>query len=413
MDDNIDLNFESFDSLEHFFGNHHIDHVELDVVNHNMEESEHSDKEDRDLEEQKEEPKDEQKEEPKDEQKDEQKEELKEEPKDELKAEDLKEEPKDEQKEEELEYEDPEEDDQEDEELEDEEPEDEEPDYEDAEEGEPEEGEPEEGEPEEGEPEEGEPEEGEPEEGEPEEREPEEREPEEGEGESEDYTEIINRNLSYLNDSNYLNSQIYHDVHENLQNIIIPYLYQWDSTKENYYTHMVIQLLENEYSYREIYYIIGQYLSFYSDMAIDNIEIDMNIVRNIIRNIYIRNFYYNQINSHRLYHIFSSLGFRRVDTVSIFDHIDGSDMESVKLTVSQDELNKIPTFEYQNLSDEIKSFNDACSICKMEYLPTDEIRHVKCNHIFHKECIDPWLLNENHKCPVCREEVADHIAKIN
>ena len=403
MDDNIDLNFESFDSLEHFFGNHHIDHVELDVVNHNMEESEHSDKEDRDLEEQKEEPKDEQKEEPKDEQKDEQKEELKEEPKDELKAEDLKEEPKDEQKEEELEYEDPEEDDQEDEELEDEEPEDEEPDYEDAEEGEPEEGEPEEGEPEEGEPEEGEPEE----------REPEEREPEEGEGESEDYTEIINRNLSYLNDSNYLNSQIYHDVHENLQNIIIPYLYQWDSTKENYYTHMVIQLLENEYSYREIYYIIGQYLSFYSDMAIDNIEIDMNIVRNIIRNIYIRNFYYNQINSHRLYHIFSSLGFRRVDTVSIFDHIDGSDMESVKLTVSQDELNKIPTFEYQNLSDEIKSFNDACSICKMEYLPTDEIRHVKCNHIFHKECIDPWLLNENHKCPVCIEEVADHIAKIN
>ena len=219
--------------------------------------------------------------------------------------------------------------------------------------------------------------------------------------------------MSYLNDSNYLNSQIYHDVHENLQNIIIPYLYQWDSTKENYYTHMVIQLLENEYSYREIYYIIGQYLSFYSDMAIDNIEIDMNIVRNIIRNIYIRNFYYNQINSHRLYHIFSSLGFRRVDTVSIFDHIDGSDMESVKLTVSQDELNKIPTFEYQNLSDEIKSFNDACSICKMEYLPTDEIRHVKCNHIFHKECIDPWLLNENHKCPVCREEVADHIAKIN
>jgi hypothetical protein len=148
-------------------------------------------------------------------------------------------------------------------------------------------------------------------------------------------------------------------------------------------------------------------------MAIDNIEIDMNIVRNIIRNIYIRNFYHNQINSHRLYHIFSSLGFRRVDTVSIFDHIDGSDMESVKLTVSQDELNKIPTFEYQNLSDEIKSFNDACSICKMEYLPTDEIRHVKCNHIFHKECIDPWLLNENHKCPVCREEVADHIAKIN
>ena len=384
MDDNIDLNFESFDSLEHF-GNHHIDHVELNVVNHNMEESEHSDKEDRNLEEQKEEPKDEQKEEPKDEQKEELKEELK--------TEDLKEEPKDEQKEEELEYEDPEEDDQEDEELEDEEPEDEEPDYENAEEGEPEEGDPEEGDPEEGEPEEGE--------------------LEEGEGESEDYTEIINRNLSYLNDSNYLNSQIYHDVHENLQNIIIPYLYQWDSTKENYYTHMVIQLLENEYSYREIYYIIGQYLSFYSDMAIDNIEIDMNIVRNIIRNIYIRNFYYNQINSHRLYHIFSSLGFRRVDTVSIFDHIDGSDMESVKLTVSQDELNKIPTFEYQNLSDEIKSFNDACSICKMEYLPTDEIRHVKCNHIFHKECIDPWLLNENHKCPVCREEVADHIAKIN
>jgi hypothetical protein len=389
MDDNIDLNSKSSDSLEHFSGNHHIDHteyVEGEYVEGEYVEgkSEEVKSEENKSEENKSE---------------------------EVKSEDGKSiewSSEDDKTEEESEnksvnkekYEDPEE----------------ESEYEEPEEGEPEEGEPEEGEPEEGEPEEGEPEEGEPEEGEPEEGEPEEGEPEEGEpeeGNLNNYVEIINRNLSYLNDSNYLNSHIYHDVHENLQNIIIPYLYQWDDSKENYYTHMVIQLLDNNHSCQEVYYIIGQYLSFYSDMTIDNIEIDMNIVRNAIRNIYTRDFIRNQINRRTLYHMFSSVVFNHVDNISMLDHLESSNMESVKLTVSEDELNKIPTFEYQNLSSEIQSFNDACSICKMDYLPTDEIRHIKCNHIFHKECIDPWLLNENHKCPVCREEVADHIAKIN
>jgi hypothetical protein len=354
MDDNIDLNSKSSDSLEHLIGDHHIDHIESEEG-----ESENGESEDKkSIEWESEESESEENESKNEESKEE-------EPKNE--------EPKNEYFKGESDYEEPNY----------EEPDYEEPDYEEPEGGHV---------------------------GEPEYEEPE----EEGmEGELDNYVEIINRNLSYLNDSNYLNSQIYHDVHQNLQNIIIPYLYQWDDSKENYYTHMVIQLLDNDHSYQEVYYIIGQYLSFYSDMTIDNIEIDMNIVRNAIRNIYTRDFMRHQINRRALYHMFSSVVFTHVDSISMFDHLDSSNMEPVKLTVSEDEINKIPTFEYQNLSSEIQSFNDACSICKMDYLPTDEIRHIKCNHIFHKECIDPWLLNENHKCPVCREEVADHIAKIN
>ena len=373
MDDNIDLNSKSSESLEHFSGNHHIDHT-VESEDRKSIEGESEDRKSIEWESEDGESKEGEPEE------DKSKEEKSEDDKTEEESEN-----KSINKEE---YEDPEE----------------ESEYEEPEEGEPEE--PEEGEPEDGEPDDGEPDDGEPDDGEPDDGEPE-------EGNLNNYVEIINRNLSYLNDSNYLNSQIYHDVHQNLQNIIIPYLYQWDDSKENYYTHMVIQLLDNDHSYQEVYYIIGQYLSFYSDMTIDNIEIDMNIVRNAIRNIYTRNFIRHQINRRTLYHMFSSVVFNHVDTISMFDHLDSSNMEPVKLTVSEDEINKIPTFEYQNLSSEIQSFNDACSICKMDYLPTDEIRHIKCNHIFHKECIDPWLLNENHKCPVCREEVADHIAKIN
>lgn len=381
MDDNIDLNFESSDSLEHFFGNHHIDNTEYEkgeIVDGKYVEGESVEGESVD---------DKSKEVESIEWKFEDEKSENEKIEDDKTA-------KEESENKDSEYEDPE-DSEEDSGEESRESEYEEPDEDEAE-GNLEDADAE----------------GEPEEAGGEAEEAEEAGEAEG-GELNNYTEIINRNLSYLNYYNYLDGYIYHDVHENLQNIIIPYLYQWDDSKENYYTHMVIQLLDNNHSYQEVYYIIGQYLSFYSDMTIDNIEIDMNIVRNAIRNIYTRDFISHQINRHTLYHVFSSLVFNQVDNISMFDHVDNSNMEPVKLTVSQDEINKIPTFEYQNLSNEIKNFNDACSICKMDYLPTDEIRHIKCNHVFHKECIDPWLLNENYKCPVCREEVAEHIAKIN
>jgi hypothetical protein len=43
-----------------------------------------------------------------------------------------------------------------------------------------------------------------------------------------------------------------------------------------------------------------------------------------------------------------------------------------------------------------------CSIC-FEKINKKSIS-LKCNHIFHKECISKWL-QENNSCPLCREKV--------
>lgn len=56
--------------------------------------------------------------------------------------------------------------------------------------------------------------------------------------------------------------------------------------------------------------------------------------------------------------------------------------------------------------------NKECTICR-QLLNDDsiyakeenyfsEIRKGLCNHAFHKECIDPWIKN-NNKCPICAQ----------
>ena len=44
---------------------------------------------------------------------------------------------------------------------------------------------------------------------------------------------------------------------------------------------------------------------------------------------------------------------------------------------------------------------DICSICLEEFKYDEELKKLKCDHIFHKDCLEPWL-NNNNKCPICR-----------
>lgn len=46
-----------------------------------------------------------------------------------------------------------------------------------------------------------------------------------------------------------------------------------------------------------------------------------------------------------------------------------------------------------------------CSICLSELLPGETVHHLKCNHIFHRECTSRWFL-EHASCPNCRASVS-------
>jgi len=36
------------------------------------------------------------------------------------------------------------------------------------------------------------------------------------------------------------------------------------------------------------------------------------------------------------------------------------------------------------------------------------LRLLKCGHVFHKTCVDPWLLDVSGRCPVCQRPVREH-----
>ncbi|NXP83065.1 RN128 ligase, partial [Ramphastos sulfuratus] len=47
---------------------------------------------------------------------------------------------------------------------------------------------------------------------------------------------------------------------------------------------------------------------------------------------------------------------------------------------------------------------DTCVVCIELYKPNEVVRILTCNHLFHKNCIDPWLL-EHRTCPICKCDI--------
>lgn len=50
---------------------------------------------------------------------------------------------------------------------------------------------------------------------------------------------------------------------------------------------------------------------------------------------------------------------------------------------------------------------DTCSICLSNFEEGEKIKILCCNHIFHSECIDSWLVF-NRKCPLCKQDGTGH-----
>ncbi|KAM9717591.1 LOW QUALITY PROTEIN: RING finger protein 150-like [Menidia menidia] len=47
---------------------------------------------------------------------------------------------------------------------------------------------------------------------------------------------------------------------------------------------------------------------------------------------------------------------------------------------------------------------DNCAVCIEGYRPNDVLRLLPCRHVFHKGCVDPWLL-DHRTCPMCKMNI--------
>ena len=74
---------------------------------------------------------------------------------------------------------------------------------------------------------------------------------------------------------------------------------------------------------------------------------------------------------------------------------------NVKKSMTQNEIDQLGTEKF----DSQKHYpNSECSFCLEKFKNSEVIRRLNCLHIFHKNCVDPWLKN-NGMCPIDKVSV--------
>lgn len=82
---------------------------------------------------------------------------------------------------------------------------------------------------------------------------------------------------------------------------------------------------------------------------------------------------------------------------STAEHVAGDHLNGDALTTSPSETAP----KMQNESHDVDPDNGlACSVCTDDFIKGQDLRVLPCNHKFHPECIDPWLLNVSGTCPL-------------
>ena len=93
--------------------------------------------------------------------------------------------------------------------------------------------------------------------------------------------------------------------------------------------------------------------------------------------------------------------------IVLFDHFSFKTWSVPIPITSDEELNKLVPLRCKgsdNITDS-KFVNDQCSICMEDIVPTQLHRELPCEHVFHPQCVDTWLLKCNATCPLCRKAI--------
>ncbi|XP_072945541.1 E3 ubiquitin-protein ligase goliath [Epargyreus clarus] len=88
-----------------------------------------------------------------------------------------------------------------------------------------------------------------------------------------------------------------------------------------------------------------------------------------------------------------------------FRYIHAKDRLSKRLCcAAKKALSKIPVKNLKTDDREVQGDGECCAICIEPYKVSETLRSLPCRHDFHKNCIDPWLL-EHRTCPMCKMDI--------
>ncbi len=154
----------------------------------------------------------------------------------------------------------------------------------------------------------------------------------------------------------------------------------------------------------EIININGLIYDFYRFYEIPDITMEM--IESSNTHIYI-----NQNNTTELFmRLISQMNIRYLEnnTPLIFDFLNIA--ENINLNEEEGDEKTVLTEEEFNELDVIileDDIDNDCSICIDNLKKGNEVIKLKCNHIFHKECIKSYLRSDikNDICPYCRQNI--------
>lgn len=90
------------------------------------------------------------------------------------------------------------------------------------------------------------------------------------------------------------------------------------------------------------------------------------------------------------------------DFEAVLAHLAEEASESETIGIEPEEVTRIPMIKVTQFH--VKK-GSQCTTCMEAFVLEEEVARLNCQHIFHRECIIPWLV-KNNTCPVCRR-VAD------
>ena len=73
----------------------------------------------------------------------------------------------------------------------------------------------------------------------------------------------------------------------------------------------------------------------------------------------------------------------------------------LQVPLGEQATKRLPTRRYQTGQEKM----DLCAICVDDFTDGDNLRVLPCEHVFHSECVDEWLINHSSLCPLCKMEV--------
>ncbi|KAM3359783.1 E3 ubiquitin-protein ligase RHA2B-like [Capsicum galapagoense] len=76
--------------------------------------------------------------------------------------------------------------------------------------------------------------------------------------------------------------------------------------------------------------------------------------------------------------------FVRVVTNTIYDSSRGRPITTKQYLKLIDEKNPVSLFK-------TAGFSELCAVCLSTFEDGEQVRKLKCKHIFHKDCLDTWL----------------------